>query len=76
MYLKDANDAYWGGRAEDSIEAARNASHYAVLAKEKAESTVGSMKYRNYGILAAVVIIAIVAFVFLIRHRGRKRGIY
>jgi len=76
LYLKDANDAYWGGRAEDSIEAARNASHYAVLAKEKAESTVGSMKYRNYGILAAVVIIAIVAFVFLIRHRGRKRGIY
>jgi hypothetical protein len=76
LYLKDANDAYWQGRQEDSIVAATNASHYAELAKEKAESAVGSMKYRNYGILAAVVVIAVVILGLWAKKRSKKRGIY
>ncbi|MGB7532687.1 MAG: DUF4398 domain-containing protein [Halobacteriota archaeon] len=76
LYLKDANDAYWQGRAEDSIDAATNASYYAELAKQKAESAVGAKKHLNYGGLAVVAIIAIVVIVFLNRQRQRKRGIY
>ncbi len=76
LYLGNAKDAYWQGRAEDSIAAAKNASHYAELAKEKAESAVASTKSMNYAIIAAIVIIAIVVFVFLIRQRRKKRGIY
>ncbi len=76
LYLKDANDAYWGERAEESIEAATNASYYAELAKQKAESAVGAKKHMNYGGLAVVAIIAIVVIVFLNRVRRRKRGIY
>ena len=76
LYLKDANDAYWGERAEESIEAATNASYYAELAKQKAESAVGAKKHLNYGGLAVVAIIAIVVIVFLNRQRQRKRGVY
>jgi hypothetical protein len=76
LYLNDANDAYWQGRQEDSIVAATNASHYAELAKEKAESAVGSMKYRNCGILAAVVVIAVVILGLWAKKRSKKRGIY
>jgi len=76
FYLKDAYDAYWGERAEESIAAAANASYYAELAKQKAESAVGAKKHLNYGGLAVVAIIAIVVIVFLNRQRQRKRGVY
>ncbi len=76
LYFKDAEEAYWDGLPKESIAAATNASYYAELAKQKAESTVGAKKYLNYGGLAVVAIIAIVVFVFLIRQRQRKRGIY
>ncbi len=76
LYFKDAEEAYWGGWPKESIEAATNASYYAELAKQEAESAVGAKKHINYGGLAVVAIIAIVVIVFLNRQRQRKRGIY
>jgi len=76
LYFKDAEEAYWGERAEESIEAATNASYYAELAKQKAESAVGAKTHMNYGGLAVVAIVAIVVIVFLNRKRQRKRGVY
>jgi len=76
LYFKDAEEAYWEGWPKESIEAATNASYYAELAKQNAESAVGAKKHLNYGGLAVVVIIAIVVIVFLNRQRQRKRGIY
>ena len=76
LYFKDAEEAYWDGWPKESVEAATNASYYAELAKQKAESAVGAKKHLNYGGLAVVAIIAIVVIVFLNRVRRRKRGIY
>jgi len=76
LYFKDAEEAYWDGWPKESIEAATNASYYAELAKQKAESAVGAKKHLNYGGLAVVAIIAIVVIVFLNRARRRKRGVY
>jgi len=76
LYFKDAEEAYWEGLPKESIAAATNASSFAELAKQKAESAVGAKKHLNYGGLAAVAIIAIVVIVLLNRKRRRKRGIY
>lgn len=76
LYFKDAEEAYWDGWPKESIEAATNASYYAELAKQKAESAVGAKKYISYGGLAVVAIIAIVVIVFLNRQRQKKRGVY
>lgn len=76
LYLENAQRDYWDGWPKESIAAATNASYYAELAKQKAESAVDAKKHMYYGGLAVVAIIAIVVFVFLIRQRGRKRGVY
>ncbi len=76
LYLENAERDYWDGWPKESVEAATNASYYAELAKQKAESAVGAKKHLNYGGLAVVAIIAIVVIVFLNRVRRRKRGIY
>ena len=76
LYFKDAEEAYWDGWTKESIEAATNASYYAELAKQEAESAVGAKKHMSYGGLAVVAIIAIVVIVLLNRQRQRKRGIY
>ncbi|MCW3140923.1 MAG: hypothetical protein N2V72_01905 [Methanophagales archaeon] len=75
-HLNNSLGCYNEGRPEKALEEAQKASDYAKIAEEKAESVAGYAKSKNYGILAAVVIIAVVAFVFLIRQRRRKRGIY
>ena len=76
LYFKDAEEAYWDEWPKESIAAATNASYYAELAKQKAESAVGAKKHLSYGGLAVVAIIAIVVIVFLNRARRRKRGVY
>jgi len=76
LYFKDAEEAYWDGWPKESIEAATNASYYAELAKQEAESAVGAKKHMSYGGLAVVAIIVIVVIVLLNRQRQRKRGIY
>ncbi|MEA2032559.1 MAG: hypothetical protein U9N41_03120 [Euryarchaeota archaeon] len=76
LYLENAERDYWEGWPKESIEAATNASYYAELAKQKAESAVGAKKHLNYGGLAVVAIVAIVVIVFLNRQRQRKRGVY
>jgi hypothetical protein len=76
VYLENAQKDYWDGWPKESIEAATNASYYAELAKQEAESAVGAKKHMSYGGLAVVAIIAIVVIVLLNRQRQRKRGIY
>ncbi|NQE06333.1 hypothetical protein C5S32_10735 [ANME-1 cluster archaeon GoMg1] len=76
VYLENAERDYWEGWPKESIETATNASYYAELAKQKAESAVGTKKHMNYSALAVVAIIAIVVIVFLNRARQRKRGVY
>ncbi len=76
FHFRDANNSYWQGRAGESVTAAREAAHFARLAKERAESGSASVKCRNYGVLVGVVVLAVAVLVFLIIKRGRKRGIY
>nr|QNO53257.1 hypothetical protein BKBCGLBC_00018 [Methanosarcinales archaeon ANME-1 ERB6] len=76
LHLENAQRDYWEGWSKESIEEATNASYYAELAKQKAESAVGAKKHMNYGGLAVVAIIAIVVIVLLNRQRQRKRGVY
>jgi hypothetical protein len=75
-HLNNSLECYNAGRPEDALEEARRASEYAKISEQRAESAACSVKSRNYGIIAAVVIIAVVAFVFLIKQRRKKRGIY
>jgi hypothetical protein len=76
LYFKDAEEAYWDGWPKESIEAATNASYYAKLAKQKAESAVGAKKHISYGGLAVVAIIAIVVIVLLNRQRHKENEAY
>jgi len=76
VHLNYSLECYNAGRQEDALEAAQNALESAKEAEEKAGATIGFTKYRNYTILAAVGVIAIVALVFWFKMRGKKRGIY
>jgi hypothetical protein len=74
--LTDAKQLYNEGRSEEALEKAELALASAQDAEARAESAVGGKTQRNYGIIVAVVIIAVVAFVLVLQQRKRKRGVY
>ncbi len=74
--LNNSMECYSRGEPEKALEEANLASDFAKVAEEKARTAMGLTTYKTYTILVAVVVIAIVAFVFLIGQRRRRRGIY
>lgn len=76
VHLNTSRERYNAGRPEEALEEANKALESAKVAEEKAEGAITSTKSMNYAILAVVVIISIVVFIFLIGQRRKKRGIY
>ncbi len=76
VHLNNSRERYNAGKPGDAFEEAKKASASAKVAEEKARATIGFTKYSRNTILVAVVVIAIVAFVFWYKMRERKRGIY
>jgi hypothetical protein len=74
--LTDAKQLYNEGRSGEALAKAELALASAQDAEARAESAVGGKTQRNYGIIAAVVVIAVVAFVLVLQQRKRKRGVY
>ncbi len=75
-HLNNSLDFYNGGRPEEALREAELASVSAGDAKKLAESVKGARRIRNYGILAAVVIIAVVVLGLWAKKRSKKRRIY
>ncbi|MGC9444094.1 MAG: hypothetical protein ACP5E9_04070 [Candidatus Methanospirareceae archaeon] len=75
-YLSNAQQLYNEGRAEDALEEAEKAVNAADDAEAKAGAAVSGRSYRNYGIIAAVIIAAVVVLVLVLQQRKRKRGVY
>ena len=75
-HLNNSLGFYNDGRPEEALEEAEKALGSAEDAKKLAEGAKTTRRIRDYSVLAAVVIIAVVVFVFLIRQRRKKRGIY
>ena len=75
-HLNNSLDFYNSDRPEEALKEAELASAFAEDAKKLAEGAKTTRRIRDYSVLAAVVIIAVVVFVFLIRQRRKKRGIY
>jgi hypothetical protein len=75
-HLTNAQQLYSEGRSEEAIEEAELALTSAQDAAAKAGSAVGGKTQRNYGIIAAVILIAAVAFIVVFQQRKRKRGVY
>jgi len=75
-HLTNAQQLYNEGRSGEAIEEAELALASAQDAAAKAGSAVGGKTQRNYGIIAAVILIAAVAFIVVFQQRKRKRGVY
>ena len=75
-HLTNAKQLYSERWPAEALEEAELALASAQDAEARAESAVGGKTQRNYGIIAAVVVIAVVAFVLVLQQRKRKRGVY
>jgi hypothetical protein len=75
-YLNNAQQLYYESRADDALEEAQKAVGAAQDAEAKANAAVGGRTYLNYGIIAAVIIVAVIVFVLVLQQRKRKRGVY
>jgi hypothetical protein len=75
-HFNNANQRYSERRPAEALEEAELALASAQDAAAKAGSAVGGKTQRNYGIIAAVILIAAVAFIVVFQQRKRKRGVY
>ncbi|MHC1635300.1 MAG: hypothetical protein ACXQTS_01575 [Candidatus Methanospirareceae archaeon] len=72
LYLEKGWEAYREERPEEALEAAENASYFAMVAKEKANTAIKSVKFRNYGVISAVIGIIVIVLLFLYKKRRRE----
>ena len=75
-HLNNSYSLYNEGKPQEALEEAELALDSAKEAEDKAEAAIGGKTKGNIALIAAVVVIAIVAFLVLTQKRRKKRKIY
>jgi hypothetical protein len=72
--LNESLSSYSDGKPGKALEDAEESSNRAIEAKNKAETAIKSVEFRNYGVMGAiVVVVAVVVLLLYVRWR-RERG--